>query len=154
MIDRGSAGHVAAGERAMPEFAKRRIGRTALEVTVLGLGCATLGGSRIEVTRETAEAIVSAAWSAGVRYVDTAPYYGFGQAERCVGDALRAVPRDAWVLSTKVGRLLRPHTKEPAGETPQSTMPFDAVFNYSYDAIMRSFEDSLPRLGLDRVDIL
>src|SRR5438105_7164201 len=92
----------------MPEFAKRRIGRTALEVTVLGLGCATLGGSRVDVTRATAEAIVGAAWAAGVRYVDTAPYYGLGQAERCVGDALREMPRDDWVLSTKVGRLLRP----------------------------------------------
>src|ERR1700680_3456488 len=96
------------GGRTMAEFARRRIGRTALEVTVLGLGCATLGGSRIDVTREAAETIVSAAWASGVRYVDTAPYYGLGQAERCVGDALRAMPRDDWVLSTKVGRLLRP----------------------------------------------
>src|SRR5438045_2353770 len=138
----------------MPGFESRRIGRTSVEVTVLGLGCATLGGSRIPVTRDEAEAIVGAAWAAGVRYVDTAPYYGFGRAERCVGDALRAVPRDEWVLSTKVGRLLGPHAKEPAGETPQSPMPFDAVFDYSYDAIMRSLEDSLQRLGLARVDIL
>src|SRR5437016_806138 len=138
----------------MMNFEKRALGRTSLEVTAFGLGCATMGGHRIPVTRAEAEAIVRAAGAAGVRYVDTAPYYGFGQAERCVGDALRAVPRDAWVLSTKVGRLLRPHAKEPAGETPQSPMPFDAVFNYSYDAIMRSFEDSLQRFGLDRVDIL
>src|SRR5437899_10389362 len=128
MIDRGSAGHVAAGERAMPEFAKRRIGRTALEVTVLGLGCATLGGSRIEVTRETAEAIVSAAWSAGVRSVDTAPYYGFGPAERCVGDALRAMPRDDWVLSTKVGRLLRPPGAPPRPGEPRHVMPSEPVY--------------------------
>src|SRR5205823_8247279 len=90
----------------MPEFEKRRIGRTSLEVTILGLGCATLGGTRIPVTRQEAEAIVHAAWDSGVRYVDAAPYYGFGQAERAVGDALRDEPRDAWVLSTKVGRLL------------------------------------------------
>jgi len=82
--------------------------------------------------------------------VDTAPFYGFGQAERCVGDALRDVPRDEWVLSTKVGRLLRPHGNLAA----QNRMPFDAVFDYSYDAIMRSFEDSLQRLGLGRIDIL
>src|SRR5438067_12600791 len=88
----------------MPEFEKRRIGRTSLEVTILGLGCATLGGTRIPVTRQEAEAIVHAAWDSGVRYVDAAPYYGFGQAERAVGDALRDEPRDAWVLSTKVGR--------------------------------------------------
>ena len=92
----------------MTNLEKRPVGRTALKVTALGLGCATLGGSRVPVSRKEAEAIVRAAWAAGVRYADTAPFYGFGQAERCVGDALREVPRDEWVLSTKVGRLLRP----------------------------------------------
>src|SRR5260370_18373307 len=82
------------GEQRMAEFTKRRIGRTALEVTVLGLGCATLGGTRIPVARQEAEAIVRAAWEGGVRYVDAAPYYGFGQAKRAVGDALRHEPRD------------------------------------------------------------
>ena len=134
----------------MEPFEKRRIGRTALEITALGLGCATLGGSRIEVGRREAEAIVRAAWGAGVRYIDTAPYYGFGQAERCVGDATRDVPRDEWVLSTKVGRLLRPN-RFPEHRGP---MPFAAVYDYSYDGIMRSFEDSLQRLGLARIDIL
>ena len=138
----------------MMNFEKRALGRTSLEVTVFGLGCATMGGHRIPVTREEAEAIARAAWAAGVRYVDTAPYYGFGQAERCVGDALRAVPRDEWVLSTKVGRLLRPQVKATVGEIPQPPMRFAAAFDYSYDAIMRSFEDSLQRLGLARIDIL
>jgi D-threo-aldose 1-dehydrogenase len=141
-------------EGNMTGFEKRPLGRTALEVTALGLGCATLGGSRIPVSREEAEAIVRAAWAAGVRYMDTAPFYGFGQAERCVGDALREVPRDKWVLSTKVGRLLRPLANRGATEHRQNRMPFDAVFDYSYDAIMRSFEDSLQRLGLGRIDIL
>jgi D-threo-aldose 1-dehydrogenase len=136
----------------MTGFEKRPLGRTTLEVTALGLGCATLGGSRVPVSREEAEAIVRAAWADGVRYVDTAPFYGFGQAERCVGDALRDVPRDEWVLSTKVGRLLCPNPS--AAEYQQNRMPFDAVFDYSYDAIMRSFEDSLQRLGLGRIDIL
>ena len=136
----------------MTGFEKRPLGRTALELTALGLGCATLGGSRVPVSREEAEAIVRAAWAAGVRYVDTTPFYGFGQAERCVGDALRDVPRDEWVLSTKVGRLLCPNPS--AAEHQQNRMPFDAVFDYSYDAIMRSFEDSLQRLGLGRIDIL
>ena len=126
----------------MTGFEKRPLGRTALEVTALGLGCATLGGSRVPVSREEAEVIVRAAWAAGVRYMDTAPFYGFGHAERCVGDALREVPRDEWVLSTKVGRLLRPHANRGATEHRQNRMPFDAVFDYSYDAIMRSFEDS------------
>ncbi len=138
----------------MPVFEKRKIGRTSLEVTALGLGCATLGGSRIEVSRHEAEAIVGAAWAAGVRYIDTAPFYGCGQAERCVGDAMRGVPRDEWVLSTKVGRLLRPRpTPAKAGEN-SPPMPFDPVYDYSYDGIMRSFEDSLQRLGLARIDIL
>ena len=137
----------------MPPFEKRRIGRSSLEVTALGLGCATLGGSRIDITRDEAEAIIRAAWSAGVRYIDTAPYYGVGQAERCVGDAMREVPRDEWVLSTKVGRLLRPR-RAPGSDERRHPLPFDAVFDYSYDGIMRSFEDSLQRLGLTRIDIL
>src|SRR6184192_1968827 len=126
----------------MPGFPKRRIGRTALEVTELGLGTATLGGTRIAVSRAEAQAIVRAAWDAGVRYVDTAPYYGFGQAERAVGDALRGEPREEWVLSTKVGRLLRPQPGPRDGEGPHHVMPFDPVYDYSYDGIMRSFEDS------------
>src|SRR5260370_5510794 len=138
----------------MNGFEKRRVGRTALEVTMLGLGCATLGGTRIPVTRQEAEAIVRAAWDAGARYVDTAPYYGRGQADRAVGDALRADSRDDWVLSTKVGRLLRPHPGPRDGEGPQHVMPFDPVYDYSYDAIMRSFEDSLQRFGLARIDLL
>jgi D-threo-aldose 1-dehydrogenase len=138
----------------MPAFETRRIGRTSLEVTALGLGCATLGGRRVEVSREEAEAIVVAASEAGVRYIDAAPYYGFGQAERCVGDAMRGVPRDEWVLSTKVGRLLRPRPTTAGAGEPQHPMPFEPVYDYSYDGIMRSFEDSLQRLGLARIDIL
>jgi D-threo-aldose 1-dehydrogenase len=138
----------------MPAFEKRRIGRTSLEVTVLGLGCATLGGGRVEVGREEAEAIVRMAWAAGVRYIDAAPYYGFGQAERCVGDAMRPASRGEWVLSTKVGRLLRPRLTRAEAEDHRHPLPFDAAYDYSYDGIMRSFEDSLQRLGLARIDIL
>ena len=138
----------------MVEFARRQVGRTGLEVTELGLGCATLGGSRIDVARQAAEDIVAAAWDAGVRYVDTAPFYGVGQAERCVGDALRERPRDEWVLSTKVGRLLRPNPTGVHADGRKHPLPFDPVYDYSYDGIMRSFEDSLQRLGLARIDIL
>jgi D-threo-aldose 1-dehydrogenase len=138
----------------MNPFEKRRIGRTSLEVTALGLGCATLGGTRIQITRQEAEAIVRAAWDAGVRYIDAAPYYGFGQAERVVGDALRDEPRDEWVLSTKVGRLLRPFPQVAPEPGRRHPLPFGVVYDYSYDGIMRSFEDSLKRLGLARIDIL
>ncbi|HEX3953462.1 MAG TPA: aldo/keto reductase [Stellaceae bacterium] len=138
----------------MAEFAKRQIGRTGLRVTELGLGCATLGGSRIGVARQQAEAIAEAAWAAGVRYVDTAPFYGVGQAERAVGDALRERPRDEWVLSTKVGRLLRPNATGTHADGRHHPLPFDPIYDYSYDGIMRSFEDSFQRLGLAKIDIL
>jgi D-threo-aldose 1-dehydrogenase len=88
-----------------------------------------------------------------LRYFDTAPFYGFGQSERCIGDALRLELRDQWVLSTKAGRLLRPRAGSAAPGN-QHPMPFDLVFDYTYDGIMRSFEDSLQRLGLARIDIL
>src|SRR5258708_34131466 len=131
----------------MADFPKRRIGRTALEVTELGLGTATLGGTRIPVSRAEAEAIVRAAWDSGVRYVDTAPYYGFGQAERAVGDALRAEKRDEWVLSTKVGRLLPPRLASAAADAPQHGMPLHPVSDHSHDGLMRSVEHTLQRLG-------
>ena len=139
----------------MPQWEKRRVGRTSLQVTTLGLGTATMGGSRIGVTQQEGEAIVRAAWDAGVRYVDTAPFYGVGAAERRVGDALRDKHREEWVLSTKVGRRLRPrrgHASETDGR--MAPMPFDVIYDYSYDGIMRSVEDSHQRLGLAKIDII
>ncbi len=82
------------------------------------------------------------------------PITGLGQAERAVGDALRAAPREEWVLSTKVGRLLRPHPTARSADGPRPAMPFEPVYDYSYDGVLRSFEDSLQRLGLARIDIL
>lgn len=139
----------------MPAWKQRQVGRTNLKVTELGLGTATMGGSRIPVTRADGEAIVEAAWNAGVRYVDTAPFYGVGAAEHRVGDALRDRDRADWVLSTKVGRLLRPRTT-PGGSTDGrlAPMPFEVVYDYSRDGIMRSVEDSYQRLGLAKIDIL
>src|SRR5246127_62980 len=138
----------------MEGFETRHLGRTPLRLTVLGLGTGTLGGHRIPVTREEGEALIQAAWSAGVRYFDTAPFYGLGRACRIVGDALREMPRDEWVLATKVGRLLRPRADTSADSASRHQMPFDLVFDYSYDGVMRSFEDSLQRLGLAQIDIL
>src|SRR3974390_2812507 len=125
----------------MTSVEKRPLGRTSLEVTVLGLGCATLGGHRVPVTREEGEAIVGAAWARGVRYVDAAPFYGYGQAERCVGDALREFPRDEWVLSTKVGRRLYPRPEGAAPDAYRRPLPFRTGYDYTYDGIMRAFED-------------
>lgn len=138
----------------MMGFETRPLGRTGLRVTVLGLGTGTLGGHRIPVSRQVAEEVMSTAWSAGVRYFDTAPFYGFGQACRIVGDALREMPRNQWVLATKVGRLLRPRPDPSLDPGLRRPMPFDAVYDYSYDGVMRSFEDSLQRLGLAQIDIL
>ncbi len=131
----------------------RRVGRTTLQVGELGLGGATLGGNMDAVTDAMARSIVTSAFDSGVRYFDTAPYYGYGRSEHVVGDALRG--RTDWVLSTKVGRLLKPRrTPQAPDDLWRDPHPFEAVFDYSYDAIMRSYEDSLQRLGLDRIDIL
>jgi D-threo-aldose 1-dehydrogenase len=139
----------------MPQWEKRKVGRTQLEVTTLGLGTATMGGSRIQVKQHDGEAIVRAGWEAGVRYFDTAPFYGVGAAERRVGDALRDEPRESWVLSTKVGRLLRPTTRSGGSTDGRlAPLPFEVVYDYSYDGIMRSVEDSYQRLGLAKIDIL
>lgn len=139
----------------MPAFQTRQLGRTALRVTTMGLGTATMGGSRFVVTDADRHAIVTAAWDAGIRYVDTAPFYGVGSSERGVGDALRDKPRDEWVLSTKVGRLLRPKTDTaPSPDGRLSPLPFKVIYDYTYDGIMRSVDDSYQRLGLARIDIL
>jgi D-threo-aldose 1-dehydrogenase len=141
----------------MPEFNKRRVGRTALELTELGFGSATIAGMNgTVVSAEQARATTSAAIDAGIGYFDTAPHYGFGSAEHLLGDALRFRP-EQFALSTKVGRLLRPirHDSERTMESPWTTpFPFEIVYNYSYDGIMRSFEHSLQRLGLGKIDIL
>jgi D-threo-aldose 1-dehydrogenase len=138
----------------MATWEKRRIGRTGLQVTSLGLGTATMGGSRVPMTNEARLKLVDAAWNAGVRYVDTAPFYGVGAAERATGDALRDRPRDEWVLSTKVGRLLRPRSGGGATDGRLAPLPFEVRYDYSYDGIMRSVEDSYQRLGLAKIDIL
>jgi D-threo-aldose 1-dehydrogenase len=134
---------------------RRRIGDTALEVTEISLGGAAIGGLYRAVPRESAEATIAAAWDAGIRYFDTAPFYGFGLSERRMGDVLRDKPRDSYVLSTKVGRLLRP---VPEDQVPDHSyvepLPFTVDYDYSYDGIMRSFEFSFARLGLNRIDIL
>lgn len=134
---------------------KRFIGKTALEVTEYSFGGASLGNLYAAVARPQAMDTLDAAWNAGIRYFDTAPHYGFGLSERRFGDYLRDKPRDSYVLSTKVGRLLHP---APEGEVPNlgfvDPLPFKLEYDYSYDGIMRSVEFSYARLGLNRVDIL
>ena len=138
----------------MGSFEMRPLGRTGVRVTALGLGTGTLGGHRIPVSREEGEAIVRAAWSAGIRYYDTAPLYGFGRAFDILRVTMRDFPRDEWVLSTKVGRLLRPQQDIGVFAAPNPRLPLDGGFDYSYAGIMRSYEDSLQRLDLTRIDVL
>ncbi len=131
----------------------RQVGRTALQLPELGLGTAAMGGNHRLVREADARAAIECALEGGVSYVDTAPFYGFGKSERMAGDALRN--RRGWVLSTKAGRLLRPGVSSgPDAKDWFEPLPFDPVYDYSYDAVMRSYEDSLQRLGLDRIDIL
>jgi D-threo-aldose 1-dehydrogenase len=142
---------------AKNSFEKRRVGKTALEVSTLGFGGATIAGMNgVVVPPEQARATVSAAIDAGIGYVDTAPHYGSGRSEHFVGDALR-FRNDNLVLSTKVGRLLRP-VRTDADRTMEhpwtEPFPFEIVYDYSYDGVMRSYEASLQRLGLSHIEIL
>lgn len=133
----------------------RTIGRTGLAVTEYGFGTAALGGLYRACPRDTAMATLDAAWQEGVRYFDTAPWYGFGLAERRTGDFLRDKPKGSYVLSSKVGRIMVPvaDDKVPAYGYVDP-LPFDVRYDYSYDGIMRSVELSHARLGLNRIDML
>jgi D-threo-aldose 1-dehydrogenase len=144
-------------EDEMPQFNKRRVGKTSLELTELGFGAATIAGMNgTVVTPEDARGVVGAALDAGIGYFDTAPHYGAGRSEHFVGDGLR-FRTEPFVLSTKVGRLLKPvrSDAERTGPHPWTQpFPFEIAYDYSYDGIMRSFEASQQRLGLATIDIL
>jgi len=133
----------------------RKLGRTGLDVTVLGFGAAPLGDIYEVLDDATAIATVEAAATAGITLFDAAPLYGQGSAEHRVGTALRRRPPGSFVMSTKVGRLLTP---APEGRTKTTRyvggLSFNVVHDYSYDGAMRSHEQSLHRLGLPKVDIL
>jgi D-threo-aldose 1-dehydrogenase len=145
---------------------RQALGRTGLSVTRLGFGAASIGGLFEAVSDDDAIATIDHAWDLGIRTFDTAPLYGYGAAERRVGMALIDRPRDEYVLSTKVGRLVRQVDAIPpdADVDRQAldgredayyarTEPVRVVFDYSADGVRRSIEESLERLGLDRIDI-
>ncbi|HCX86378.1 MAG TPA: aldo/keto reductase [Micrococcales bacterium] len=135
----------------------RLLPRTAVDLTEIGFGAAQLGNLNRATTDEDSTAAVDAAWNAGIRYFDTAPHYGLGLSERRLGRALAAYPRDTVVLSTKVGRLLEPSpgtadaTDDQGFVVPATTR---RRWDFSRDGVLRSLEESLTRLGTDRVDVV
>ena len=138
----------------MEPGARNRFGRVDLEVTAFGFGTAPVGNIFREIDEQTSDAMFQAAWDAGVRYYDTAPMYGHGLSELRTGHSLRWKNRDELVLSSKVGRILKPARRDSIDFAPWSNAaPFEMEFDYSYDGTMRAFEDSLQRLALERIDI-
>ena len=142
---------------AAPPLLFRRLGRSPVYVTELSFGGAAIGNLFTEVSDDDARAAVDAAWDGGIRAFDTAPHYGLGLSERRLGEALRNRPRDEYVISTKVGRLLNPvGVPDVTGrDTEGFAVPARYIrrFDYSANGVRRSLEASLTRLGLDRVDI-
>src|SRR5262245_31157248 len=119
-----------------------------------GLGGVPLGNEFGVVTDDDAMETLEASWKAGVRYFDVAPWYGLGLAERRYGAFLHNQPRDSYLISTKVGKLLKatPHNKA-SEQFPYGNSPNNVVFDYTADGVRRSIEDSLQRLGIDRIDV-
>jgi D-threo-aldose 1-dehydrogenase len=137
-------------------FEQLAVGDTGVRVTRVGFGTAPIGGLYAGVTDAEGEAVSQHAWDIGVRYFDTAPLYGFGLAEERLGRVLARQPRDAYALSTKVGRLIRPASGDALEETGnfQGTRDERPVWDFSRDGVHRSIEESLRRLGVDRIDIV
>jgi D-threo-aldose 1-dehydrogenase len=133
---------------------KKKFGRIDLDVTAFSFGTAPLGNFLKPISETESQAMFETAWDAGVRLYDTAPMYGHGLSELRTGHYLRWKPRDEYVLASKVGRVLKPAKRETIGFAPWAdAAAFTMHFDYSYDGTMRAFEDSLQRLGLERMDL-
>jgi len=134
----------------------RRIGQTSLELPVFGFGTAHIGELYSLVPEAESRATLQAAWDGGIRYFDTAPWYGRGLSEHRLGGFLRTMPRREFKVTTKVGKTLhRPKSPATFDRAPwKGGLNFDVQFDYSYDGIMRSYEQALQRLALDTVDAL
>ncbi len=149
-----------ASEGATDELARtiatRAVGRSRLRLSELSLGCAQLGNLYSAISDEEACATVDAAWELGIRYFDTAPHYGLGLSERRLGAALAERPRGEYVISTKVGRLLEPAEVVTGLDDDgfEVAATHRRVWDFSRDGVLRSIDESLRRLGLDRVDIV
>lgn len=135
-------------------FEKRQIGRTDVKTSSISFGCASIGNLYTPIRDEDAQELLNFAWDQGIRYFDTAPRYGSGRSEVRLGQFLKTVPRDQVVLSTKVGRVLRPGPKREHAHGFADPLPNDVHYDYSAAGFKESFEGSLERLGTDRVEIL
>ena len=142
----------------MEPFAEKRLGRTDVMLPRLGFGGAGLGHTFASISETQAADTVASAWQAGIRYFDTSPWYGRGLSERRIGTSLHLKPRDQLILSTKVGRLFTAPADPSAFALSERSWPqglhFEHHHDYSYGGVMRSYEDSLQRLGMNRVDLL
>lgn len=134
----------------------KKLGRTSISLTQIGLGCAPIGDLFVTMTEENAQEILQTSWDKGIRYFDTSPFYGHGKSEHRLGHFLRGKHRQEFVVSTKVGRILQPTKRkcDVNGGDWSDPLPFNLQFDYSYDGIMRSYEDSLQRLGLGSIELL
>ena len=133
----------------------RSIGATDLQVTEIGFGAAPIGNFRFNTTDEQAHEAMAALWAGGGRLYDTSPFYGYGRSELRVGRFLRTVPAQDYVLSTKVGRWMRPlRAGDDTSGMRKGGLPFFPTFDVSYDGAMRSLEHSFIRMGVDRIDIV
>jgi D-threo-aldose 1-dehydrogenase len=139
----------------MNKFPSRPLASTGLRLSTLGVGAAALAGLYDPVDSQTAAATLQTAWDQDLRFIDTAPFYGYTRSEGRVGAFLTGRRREAYVLSTKVGRVMEPDDGvRPGTDGWADPLPFRPVYDYSYAGVMRSFEDSLKRLGVQRIDIL
>ena len=132
-----------------------KLGTTSLRVSKLGFGAAPLGGFRGKILESDVEATLGIAYRGGINLFDTSPFYGYGRSEHRVGYFLRELPRESYVLSTKVGRWLKPlDGKSPPLNLRRGGLRFQPCFDYSADGTMRSFEQSMMRLGIPEIDII
>jgi D-threo-aldose 1-dehydrogenase len=134
---------------------RRAVAGSRLRLTSLGVGTSAIGGLYEAVDERSAAATLEAAWAAGLRCFDTAPFYGYTLGEQRLGAFLANVGREDVVVSTKVGRLMQPDsTVRPGDDGWAHPLPFRPVFDYSRDAVLRSFDDSCKRLGLEHIDLV
>ncbi|HEX4892665.1 MAG TPA: aldo/keto reductase [Hyphomicrobiaceae bacterium] len=137
-----------------PLLPRRAVGKAGLTVTEIGFGGAPIGNFRFDISDEASHGAMAALWQGGGRLYDTSPYYGYGRSELRVGRFLQSVPASEYVLSTKIGRVMRPlRASDDTTGLRTGGLPMFPRYDYSYDGVMRSLEHSYLRMGVNRIDI-